>query len=115
MKINPGAKYGISRVDYEKLVGRFKKCVYCQQKLIKRIGSSGSQGRAGTIEHLNHRGNSGIYVAMCCGSCNSSRGNKPLLKWFKTGYCIEKDITPKQVHAIVRKYIRNRERIKPRV
>lgn len=27
-------------------------------------------------------------LAICCGSCNSSRGRKTLLKWFQTGYCL---------------------------
>ena len=112
---NPGAKYGMPLADYEKLVKKYKKCVYCQRRLVKRVGSIGPQGKAGTVEHLDYRGNSGSYVAMCCGSCNSSRGKKPLLEWFEMPYCAKRNITEKRVHPIVRKYIRDRERSKSRV
>ena len=69
-----------------------------------------------TIEHLNFDGpfywKDGIQiedVVICCGSCNSSRGIKKLLDWFKTKYCIDRDINEKTVANPVKNYL-NREK-----
>ena len=66
-----------------------------------------------TIEHLNYDGpfylNDGLRledVALCCGSCNSSRGIKALLDWFKTPYCIKKHINSSTVATPVQTYLK---------
>ena len=50
-----------------------------------------------TIEHLNEKppfywqqGLKEEGLAICCGSCNSSRSNKTLRDWFRTSYCTER-------------------------
>lgn len=62
-----------------------------------------------TIEHLNVAPpwNNPETVAICCGSCNSSRGNKQLADWFETSYCVERNINKGTVAGVVREYIEN--------
>ena len=68
----------------------------------------GFRGDWATIEHLNYEPpwDDPTTVAICCGSCNSSRGNKPLLEWFNTEYCISRNINEKTVAEPVKNYIR---------
>lgn len=68
-----------------------------------------------SIEHLNYLPpwNNPKTVTICCWSCNSSRGNKKLMNWFKTQYCLDRNINENTVAEPVRKYIRaieNKER-----
>jgi hypothetical protein len=60
-----------------------------------------------TIEHLNYLPpwNNSATVVICCWSCNSSRGNKKLLDWFKTPYCQRNNINEKTVAEPVKKYL----------
>jgi hypothetical protein len=67
-----------------------------------------------TIEHLNEKppfywqeGLREDGLAICCGSCNSSRGNKRLRDWFRSPYCMDrpKPIDGSTVAEAVRKYL----------
>lgn len=51
-----------------------------------------------------------ITVAFCCGNCNSSRGNKKLLDWFKSSYCIKRNINYGTVVNPVGEYIKKYEK-----
>jgi len=103
-------KYGIPEKDLDKIKVRDKDCVYCHKKIIKS-SDDGCRKDWATIEHLNHLPpwNNPSTVAICCGSCNSSRGNKKLLDWFKTLYCVEKNINYNTIAHPVRDYIENHE------
>ena len=86
-------KYGLNENELEKIRARDKVCVYCRKNIIKP--SSGNKRNDGaTIEHLNFLPpwNNPNTVAICCWSCNSSRGKKKILDWFKTSYCIKRNI-----------------------
>lgn len=48
-------------------------------------------------------------VVICCGSCNSSRGIKKIRDWFRTKYCIDKNINENTVADPVRKYLNRRK------
>jgi len=66
-----------------------------------------------TIEHLNLDGpfdtSEGLKVedvVICCCACNSSRGTKRLLDWFKSDYCVSRHINEDTVAEPVKKYLR---------
>lgn len=70
-----------------------------------------------TLEHLNYNGpfhwDKGLKiedVAYCCGSCNSSRGEKKLMDWFKTEYCLERNINENTVSKTVKEYIKRKRK-----
>jgi hypothetical protein len=79
----------------------------------------GSRTDCATIEHLNFDGpfywSDGLQVddiAICCGSCNSSRGIKTLPDWFKAPYCVKKNINANTVAAPVKVYLKRIKRKK---
>jgi hypothetical protein len=69
------------------------------------------RGDWATIEHLNHLPpwDNPDTVAICCGSCNSSRGQKTIMEWFESKYCKENNISPLTVAEPVLAYIREHE------
>jgi hypothetical protein len=99
-------KYGISENDEREIRARDRTCVYCHIRLKRSPHAMGSSGA--TIEHFNNDGpfDKKNNTAICCRGCNSSRGNKNLSDWFKTAYCIEKNINEKTVAKPVKEYIR---------
>ena len=66
------------------------------------LGLSGA-----TIEHFNNDGpfERKCNAAICCRRCNSSKGTKTLLVWFKTPYCQEKKINEETVAKPVKEYM----------
>ena len=99
-------KYGIPEDSLDTIRERDKTCVYCHKTMIA-TSESKYQSDWATIEHLNHLPpwNNPATVAICCGSCNSSRSNKKLLDWFTTPYCVEKNINIDTVAKPVKDYI----------
>lgn len=100
-------KYGIPNKNLESIRKRDKDCVYCH-KIMTNPSNGGLRGDWATIEHLNYLPpwNNPNTVAICCGSCNSSRGIKKLLDWFKSAYCVERNINIETVAEPVKDYIR---------
>src|SRR5262245_29434603 len=99
--------YGIPEDAERAIRSAHGRCVYCRKKMIQ-TKSDGWRGDWATLEHLNFMPpwNAPSTVVMCCWSCNSSRGAKPLLAWFETPYCRENDISIGTVHKKVKAYIR---------
>ena len=106
-------KFGIPEEELKKIQARDKTCVYCPKKMTYPYSIS-KHNDCATIEHLNHDGpfywKDGLKaedIAICCGGCNSSRGKMKLLDWFKTSYCLKRNINENMVTEPVKEYIRN--------
>lgn len=99
-------KYGLPEDELEKTQMRDKVCVYCHKAMWQPSGNVSRKDWA-TIEHLNYQPpwNNPKTVAICCGSCNSSRGIKKLKDWFKSDYCVERGINIKTVAKPVKDYL----------
>ena len=95
--------YGISHRDEQRIRARDKRCVYCGVRLKKS-----PPRQSATIEHFNNDGPFSRYynIAICCRACNSSKGEKKLLKWLASPYCQRKGITQQTVAKVVREYLR---------
>jgi hypothetical protein len=98
--------YGLSESELEKIKVRDPNCVYCKKVLLEHIAHN-PRSNWRTIEHLNYLPpwSNPKTVVMCCWSCNSSRGNKKLRSWFKTKYCLERNISDNTVPVVVKQYI----------
>jgi hypothetical protein len=103
---------GIPKEIEEKLRDRDKFCVYCGCKMKAYPDKNGGRKERPTIEHFNWDGpfywKDGLKeedVAICCTSCNSSRGIKLLPDWFKSSYCIARNLSDKTVAAPVKRYL----------
>jgi hypothetical protein len=99
-------RYGLSEAELDLIRQRDQLCVYCHKTMI----SSGSDSRRtnwATIEHLNHEPpwDNPETVAICCHSCNSSRGNRLLRDWFEGEYCRTRGIDRMSVARPVRDYL----------
>jgi hypothetical protein len=107
-------RFGIPASVELRLRARDTRCVYCG-----KVFSANSRRNMPSIEHLNERPpfywQQGLReggLAICCGSCNSSRGNKSLRDWFRTPYCTERatPINASTVAEPVKRYLRSAEK-----
>ncbi len=98
------------------IMQRDKLCVYCGKKMIYPYRRDKGNNSA-TLEHFKEgtlnreKPFTKDEVAMCCGSCNSSRRQKKLSDWFKKAYCRgqnseNKIINEDTVAQIVKEYIK---------
>lgn len=105
-------KFQIPMIIEEKISKRDMKCIYCNKTMIKpKIGHRRKDWA--TIEHFREEGpfywSEGLKeedIAICCSQCNSSRGVKNLLDWFKTPYCKERNINLQTVSEPVKLFIK---------
>lgn len=94
-------------LEVETLVrGRDRKCVYCG---IDFNSLEGSRKSKSSWEHIVNdiRINRENNIALCCISCNASKGAKTLEDWLKSDYCKRKGITKDSVAPVIQEAIRN--------
>jgi len=99
-------KYDIPVEALKRILKRDKLCVYCHKGMIlPREGTK--QRNWATVEHMSDKasGNNPKTISICCGSCNSSR-RMSFKKWFKTQYCLDRDINEKTVAKPVKAYMK---------
>jgi len=79
-------------------------CVYCG---ITFNDSDKNRRTRKTWEHIINdiRINGAENIALCCGSCNASKGNKKLEDWLKSKYCETKKIAKGTVSDVVKKHL----------
>lgn len=101
-------RYGLPEKELDRIRARDRACVYCHKTMIPP-GAGGPRTDWATIEHLNHLPpwDNPDTVAICCSSCNSSRGNRLLRDWFKGAYCHSRGINERTVAEPVRQYLRD--------
>ncbi len=97
-------RWGIPKEVEKIVIERDRKCVYCG---ILFIESDKNRKSRRTWEHIINdvKINGADNIALCCGSCNASKGNKSLEDWLKSKYCINKGISIKTVPMVVRKHL----------
>jgi len=112
--------YGIPDKDYQEVKERDTRCVYCDKKMYESKDSKDKRNWR-TVEHLNYNpdwdsvrsfveaGKSTTpIIAMCCFSCNASRGKKQILDWFEGKYCKDKKIYISTVSNVVKDFLKNK-------
>ena len=80
---------------------RDQTCVYCNV----RFGSDGTRKTSATWEHIvnDARIVTRENIALCCSSCNASKGAKELADWLESDYCKRRGIEYETVAEVVRK------------
>lgn len=108
-------KFGIPESQMQKIRRRDLSCAYCHKQMFYPCVGDNKRDWA-TIEHLNSDGPfywaTGLKIediVVCCGSCNSSRGAKPLPEWFSSSYCESRGINSETVADPVRQYLRRKK------
>src|SRR5262245_43169456 len=71
---------------------RDKACVYCGVLMPRNGAAGGSRQTLATWEHIvnDARIVTRENIALCCGSCNSSKGAKLLSDWLKSSYFVSR-------------------------
>lgn len=93
-------KWGIPS-DVEIFVkARDKRCVYCGVEYLVNNNSTKSKP---SWEHIVNdiRINGRNNIALCCISCNASKGAKLVEDWLKSEYCKRKKITIDTVAPVI--------------
>lgn len=105
--------FGVPDAIEVQLRARDRSCVYCRKVMKEHSGVRGTPHGKATLEHFSFDGpfrwGAGLEksdVAFCCGSCNSSRGVKRLVDWFRSPYCIQRGINEGTVAEPVKDYLR---------
>lgn len=97
-------RWGIPHETEELVKKRDLKCIYCG---IEFNDLDNIRKTKPSWEHiinditLNGREN----IALCCISCNASKGTKKLEDWLKSKYCIKKGISSETVAPVVKRYL----------
>jgi 5-methylcytosine-specific restriction endonuclease McrA len=97
-------RWGIPKEVEELVKKRDLSCVYCG---ISFTNSLVTHKTRPTWEHIINdiRLNGPENIALCCGSCNASKGTKLLSDWFNGKYCTAKEITKDNVATVVKEYL----------
>jgi hypothetical protein len=105
-------RWGIPKDVEEIVLQRDLKCVYCG---IVFTNSKESRKSRQTWEHIINdiRINGPENIALCCASCNASKGTKKLVDWLYSNYCKNKGITANTVALVVKKYLENHNHVLP--
>jgi len=98
-------RWGIPKQVEEIVLKRDLACVYCGV-LFDDLNHDRKNRR--TWEHIiNDIKINGEYnIALCCGSCNASKGSKELKHWLESKYCQTKNITQLSVSDVVKKHLK---------
>lgn len=90
---------------------RDSSCVYCGVQFY--LNASCSKTKPSWEHIINDIRINGIdNIALCCISCNASKGAKLLDVWLQIDYCKNKNITIENVANVVREAIANPPKLK---
>ncbi len=86
------------------VVDRDRSCVYCG---IDFIAEPASRGRRPSWEHIinDARIVTRENIALCCVSCNASKGAKDLALWLRSTYCTTHGITETSIAPVAREVL----------
>ena len=99
-------KWHVLEKDRITITDRDKKCVYCPA-----VFNSDSPKLKETVEHIDNetwKKNPPLVtdIAICCASCNRSKGAKRLLEWFDSRYCKKNNISKETVAPAIKDWIK---------
>ncbi len=97
-------RWGIPKNVEEVVKERDINCVYCGISFTNSVVTHKTRP---TWEHIINdiRINGPDNIALCCGSCNASKGTKVLSDWLTSKYCVTKGITKDNVATVVKIYL----------
>lgn len=99
-------RWGIPKEVEEVVKQRDTRCVYCG---VEFSVDNNSRKNKSSWEHIINdiRINGVDNIALCCMSCNASKGTKLIEDWFESEYCKTKGITFMTVTQVVKNAILN--------
>ena len=103
-------KWGIPKDVEDYVLNRDKTCIYCG---IEFESDCTIRKHRPSWEHIVNdiRINSINNIALCCISCNASKGAKELENWLNSKYCQRNNITLKTVSEVVKSAYFNKPKL----
>ena len=100
--------WGIPAWLEEEVRMRDKTCVYCGVEMVERVPPGGSRKNVATWEHIINDANivTRENIALCCVSCNSSKGARELSVWLESSFCKNRRISRDSVAEVIKKALR---------
>jgi hypothetical protein len=97
-------RWGIPKGVEELVRARDQRCVYCGVFFSESKGPPKSKP---SWEHIINdvRLNGPENIALCCRSCNASKGSKDLETWLKSYFCLGKGIGNSTLAPVVLEYL----------
>ena len=97
-------RWGIPGWLEEEVKNRDKVCVYCGVKMTDKLSPGGSRKTVASWEHIVNDASivTRENIALCCVSCNASKGTKILSDWLQSKYRIDRGITKDTVADVVK-------------
>jgi len=101
-------KWGIPNRLEAEVRKRDKKCIYCSVLMVEKPPDGGSRKNVATWEHIINDASivTRENIALCCVSCNSSKGAKKLKDWLQSKYCKDRGISEQTVAVIVKEALK---------
>ena len=98
-------RWGIPKDVEELVLKRDLCCVYCGISFSNTVINYKLRP---TWEHIINdiKINGPDNIALCCGSCNASKGSKLLNEWLNSQYCINKGITRESVANVIKVHLK---------
>lgn len=99
-------RWGIPKQVEEFVKKRDTKCVYCG---VVFSTENNSRKDKPSWEHIVNdiRINGIDNIALCCMSCNASKGSKLLEYWLESDYCKKKEINADSIADVVKMALQN--------
>jgi hypothetical protein len=100
-------RWGIPKNVEEHVKQRDLHCVYCGISFTNTIPTHKTRP---TWEHIINDIKINVIenIALCCGSCNASKGAKLLEDWLGGKYCVTKGITKDNMAPVVKEYLKKK-------
>lgn len=99
-------RWGIPKEVEEFVKKRDKSCVYCGIEF--KLDEKSRKNKPSWEHIINDIRINGIdNIALCCMSCNASKGAKLLENWLESAYCKKKGITTRTVANVVKIALQN--------
>jgi hypothetical protein len=97
----PRNRWGIAESVAMAVIARDDKCVYCGADF---TSPSSTRGSKPSWEHIVNdiRMATPANIALCCISCNASKGTKPLATWLRSDYCKGRNISANSIARVAR-------------
>jgi hypothetical protein len=97
-------KWGIPEWLEREVRQRDASCIYCRAPMFQSA-ANGVRRSIPTWEHIINDAKiiTRENIALCCASCNSSKGTKRLSDWLDSDYCRKRGITRDTVAEVVKR------------
>ena len=100
-------RWGIPQSLEKEILARDQNCIYCGVELHHKSSNTAVRKARASWEHIVNDASirTPENIALCCISCNASKGARDLKLWLNSKYCISRGITAQTIAAVARAHL----------